>query len=147
MDNKKELESSQPRQQLSTGTFRATLHQGPLPDPLTLEQYNNVVPNAAERIVTVFEEQARHRHEIEKMQMADVQERTAIERTYADSETKLAKRGLWCAFLLSILFLAGGVYLISNSHEVLGTIFGGAGAAPLISTFIKDTRHHHGEGK
>ncbi len=147
MANKNRPKLPQMRQQVPVNTIRATVHKGPLPDPLTLEQYNKVLPKAAERIMAAFEEQTRHRHEIEKRQMDDVQERTAIERAYADSETRLAERGLICAFVLSVMFLIGGIYLIANSHEILGTIFGGTGAAPLISTFIKDTRHNHHDEK
>ena len=38
-------------------------HAGPLPPPDLLQSYEEVLPELADRIVTVAEEQARHRHE------------------------------------------------------------------------------------
>ncbi len=41
-------------------------HSGPLPDSHTLEEYNRIIPNGAERIMIVFEKQSDHRMELEK---------------------------------------------------------------------------------
>ena len=41
------------------------LHQGPLPHPAVLKQYNDVVPGAAERIMRMAEQQAIHRQDLE----------------------------------------------------------------------------------
>jgi uncharacterized membrane protein len=38
---------------------------GPLPPPAILAQYDRVVPGAAERIITMAEEQSRHRRPME----------------------------------------------------------------------------------
>lgn len=43
----------------------AESHSGPLPAPKVLEQYDAIVPGAAERILLRFEEQANHRIELE----------------------------------------------------------------------------------
>lgn len=40
-------------------------HSGPLPDPATLAAYEHVLPGAAERIFLRFEEQSRHRMQME----------------------------------------------------------------------------------
>ena len=37
-----------------------------MPPPDLLRSYNNVLPGGAEYIVTMVEEEARHRHEIER---------------------------------------------------------------------------------
>ena len=50
------------RSELSVTRF----HSGPLPAPQTLAEYNHVVPNGAERIMTMAEEQARHRQGMER---------------------------------------------------------------------------------
>lgn len=39
---------------------------GPLPSPETLYQYNQIVPNAAERILAMAEKEIEHRHKIDK---------------------------------------------------------------------------------
>jgi len=49
---------------------------GPLPHPDTLKRYNDIVPDAAERIIGMAERQATHRQELEKIAMqAEIQER------------------------------------------------------------------------
>ena len=126
----------------------AMIHHGPLPDPLTLEQYNKTVPGAAERIIQIFEAQANHRMAMENEQIKDMQNRTAIEQTYAESETKIAEQGVWFAFIISLIAIIGGLYMIIFAgHEYIGTIFSCAGLAPLIGNFINGTKSHHNESK
>jgi uncharacterized membrane protein len=40
--------------------------QGPLPPPQILKQYDDIVPGCAERIISQFESQVKHRQELEK---------------------------------------------------------------------------------
>lgn len=42
-------------------------HSGPIPDPMTLERYDQILPGAAERIIKMAEDQSTHRREIEKI--------------------------------------------------------------------------------
>ena len=44
-----------------TEHLQSSLFAGPLPPPEILEQYNRLVPDAAERILTMAETQAAHR--------------------------------------------------------------------------------------
>ena len=46
---------------------QSSLFAGPLPPPEILKQYNQLVPDAAERILTMAETQAVHRRGIERM--------------------------------------------------------------------------------
>lgn len=41
------------------------VHQGPIPDPESLARYDSIVPGAAERIISMAEKEAKHRHSIE----------------------------------------------------------------------------------
>ena len=41
-------------------------HYGPLPPPSDLQEYDNVVPGAAERIIRMAENQSEHRRELER---------------------------------------------------------------------------------
>ena len=41
------------------------IHMGPLPDPNTLAEYNNIIPNGAERIMAMAEKQSDHRMKME----------------------------------------------------------------------------------
>lgn len=44
-----------------------THHSGPLPHPETLAQYEEIIPNGAERIMAMAEKQSAHRIELESM--------------------------------------------------------------------------------
>jgi|SRR5215207_8289021 len=41
-------------------------YQGPLPDPITLREYENTLPGLADRIVTRMEQESNHRHATER---------------------------------------------------------------------------------
>ncbi len=51
---------------ISIVAMSAKSHRGPLPDSQTLKEYNEIIPNGADRIMTVFEKQSSHRMEVEK---------------------------------------------------------------------------------
>lgn len=139
---------SKKTQPMTVQHIETTIHHGPLPDPTTLNQYDNVVPGAAELIVRMFEEQAKHRMDIEKKQIEDMQNRTAIEKTYASSESFIAILGVLFAFIISLITLLGGLYMIVFAgHEYIGTIFSGAGLTPLIGIFINGTKTSHNSSK
>ena len=140
--------SQSPDQKLGIHEIKATVHKGPLPDPYTFEQYDKVVPGAADRILTKFEQQVDHRLDMQRRQAEDMQAKTAIEKEYADSETKIALYGVIFAFVISLVSIACGAYMIiATDHEILGTLFSGAGLAPLVGNFLRDTRSHHNDAK
>ena len=49
-----------------SSTLEIKQFSGPLPPPQILQEYNRVVPGAAERLLVMAEEQARHRRELER---------------------------------------------------------------------------------
>lgn len=46
-----------------TGRMQRYVHQGPLPDPVTLANYEKLMPGLAERVVRMAEKEQEHRHE------------------------------------------------------------------------------------
>jgi uncharacterized membrane protein len=84
---------------------------GPLPHPQLLSQYNELIPNGAERIVALTEREARHRQSLEA-------------------------RGQLFAFVLAMVSLVGGIGLIAigASVEVLVPLL--AAIAGLGGMFI-----------
>ena len=44
-------------------------HSGPLPDPVTLKSYNEIIPNGAERIMNMAEKQQSHSMDMERTAM------------------------------------------------------------------------------
>lgn len=55
------------KQNNKTQITKVQTWQGPLPPPEDLQKYNMVVPGAAERILTMAEEEMKHRHNRENM--------------------------------------------------------------------------------
>ena len=110
-----------------------------------------MLPGASERIMAMCKQEAKHRHSMDKEQitiqnrkMDDAQKHTDIEKKYADSETNIVMFGVIFAFVISLIIIAGGMYMIIDTdHFIVGTLFSGVGIAPLIGSFIQGTRTNH----
>jgi uncharacterized membrane protein len=78
---------------------------GPLPPPAALEQFERSSPGAAGRILDMAEREEDHRH--------------AQEQAMLDSDVAARTRGQWMAFLVALVIIAGGIWLIykANSWE------------------------------
>jgi uncharacterized membrane protein len=100
-------------------------HRGPLPRPQDLQEYDNVVPGAAERIIRMAEKQSTHRQE--------------LERKVVFGDSRRAFCGLWVGGFVVLCVLAGAVYLIDRGHDVAGAIIAGIDVVGLVSVFIYGT--------
>lgn len=115
-------EVSANRQQVSVSEYR---HSGPIPDPMTLEGYNNIVPGAADRIIKMAEEQSSHRR--------------ALELVAIKSRSRDSLLGIIFGFLLALATIFAGTYVILEGFIWGGTILGSAGLVGLVSVFIYGT--------
>ena len=98
-----------------TGTI---FHSGPLPDPATMEYYNKLIPDAAERLLTLVETQAAHRQARE-----------------ANEDKLKSRNSLWgmiLAFLLGLTSIVGGVAAIVLANPLAGVAVSGLGIAGLV---------------
>ena len=95
---------------------------GPLPPPTIMEQYEMIVPGAAERILKMAEDQSRHRQTIEKRVI------------YSDTRNSLL--GLIFALVLGVVVIVCSIYLVVNGKQIAGTIVSGAYLVSLVSVFI-----------
>lgn len=98
---------------------------GPLPDPEALEQYDRIVPNGAERIMQMAENQAAHSHEMERSSLAaniDVHK----------SMVSLQRSGQVAAVLVVVVGLSLATYAALNGHDW----FGGAVATGCIGGIV-----------
>src|SRR5512141_960505 len=68
-------------------------HTSPLPDAATLDAYARLLPNGADRVMTLVERQTEHRHQKES------------------ADTRQATRGHWMAFTLAFALSGVGFYL------------------------------------
>jgi uncharacterized membrane protein len=97
--------------------------RGPVPPPAVLAEYNNAVPNGAERILTMAENQSKHRQEIEKEVISN--------------RIKIEARGQLYAFIIAIVFGVIAGALVYNGNEISGSVFGALTLGSLVTAFIK----------
>lgn len=110
---------------VTTREIRAASFQGPLPPPEILEQYNQIVPGLAARIVTMAEQQSAHRQD--------------LERTVIRKDVELARRGQLMAFAIGVVALVGGFTLVALGRDAAGvtSILGAVGALAGVFIFGK----------
>jgi uncharacterized membrane protein len=103
-------------------TYHAQRFSGPLPHPDILEQYDKVVPGAAERILSKFEAQTEHRIKIEGQVVFTSNLKEIL--------------GLTAAFVITLVALVGGIYTALQGKPLLGGSLSFAGLAMIVGAFI-----------
>ena len=103
----KPIPNSQPLTEVSETKITATF-SGPLPPPNILAGYDQVLPGAADRIITMAEKQLVHRQ--------------SLETVIVHSNISHEKLGMWFAFIITCALVLFGAYLISQGKEVAGYI-------------------------
>ncbi len=105
---------------------QTTIHSGPLPHPETLQKYNEIIPNGAERIMIMAEKQQNHRIEIEKIAIS--------------GQVHESKMGQRFAFIMGMTGLSMGFICIIMGQGFYGAVFIGGTLVSLVSVFIIGTR-------
>lgn len=112
---------------------------GVLPPPEVLKRYEDIVPGAASRILEAVEQEQRRRQNRERQ--AREQETLALE-TAQEAQVKSA-RWRFISFLviyaLSILGIAGGIYIILVGHQWWGLALCIAYIAAMLAAFVFST--------
>lgn len=98
-------------------------HSGPLPDSQTLREYNEIIPNGADRIMTVFEQQAAHR--------------MGMENYVIKEQLRQSNLGQIFALTIGIVALICATFCIYSGYEWGGSILGAGGITGLVVAFIK----------
>jgi uncharacterized membrane protein len=98
------------------------LRAGPLPDPAILREYDELVPGAADRIISMAEQQSEHRRRLEAMVV-----RAGIRRAYA---------GATFGLILGMTSIGGGIYLAATGHDLTGFGLVITAVAGLAGVFI-----------
>lgn len=95
---------------------------GPLPPPAMLVQYNDAVPNAAERIIAMAERQSAHREELEKQVIkANIRSQTM---------------GSIFGFIIGMTAILSGAYLIRIGKDAMGLASIIGSLVALVGVFI-----------
>ncbi len=101
-------------------------YSGPIPPPIILEQYEKIIPGAAERILKMAEQQASHRQSLEKRVIAH--------------DTQNATLGILCALLITVGFLVLAGFAIYSGQSLAASIISAISITGLVGTFIYGTR-------
>ncbi|UCH97210.1 MAG: DUF2335 domain-containing protein [Candidatus Aminicenantes bacterium] len=97
-------------------------YQGPLPPPETLKEYNEILPDAAERIFSMAEKEQQHHHNTEKK--------------LVDHEIKKTNKGQNFAFFTALIGIVGAVVCAFLGQVVIGSVVGGSTLVSLVSSFL-----------
>ena len=109
------------------------IHQGPLPHPSILKQYNEVVPDAAERIIAMAEAQAKHRQDLEARVI------------HTDNLKSLL--GTMFGFVIALVGFGGGLYAAFSGQPFWGGAVSIGTLASVVIAFIYGTRYQGRELK
>ena len=122
----------------NAGGVRFSSFQGPLPPPDILRQYNDVIPDLAERIVRMTEMEQIHRHECDNRDLS-VKERLAEQAIKeSQSEIWITRIGQAVGCLLSIGSLAFAVHLALHGQPwQIVTTFAAVPSAALIYAAVR----------
>ena len=117
-----------PTQEEQKATRKLTVAQsqsffsGPIPQPLMLKQYEEILPGSAERIFAMAEKEAEH---IRLMDAAVL-----------DAQKGDNRRGQWLAFGVCTLMAAVGITALILNHPVTASIVCGSTLTGLVAVFI-----------
>jgi uncharacterized membrane protein len=95
---------------------------GPLPHPEALERFDALVPGAANRIITMAENDAKH---LQNMEVA-----------HSNLQHSERRLGQVFAFFIAIAALSASAFLGYTGHEVTASIVGGTTVLGLVTAFI-----------
>lgn len=121
-DDTEEQKRAHIRDLVSGISISRQFYSAPLPPPDDLRAYNDAVPNGAERILTMAENQSAHRIEIESK---------AISAQIEDS-----KRGQIFGLIVAIVFAVASVWLALQGHDTVASILGGSTIVGLVTVFV-----------
>lgn len=109
------------------------IYQGDLPHPDILKGYNELYPEAAQKIIDNG--------------IAETEHRRSMERRYLQGQINDKKLGQTLGFIIAVLIISGGVYLIMNDHQITGTIMTGISAIGVIGLFTGNSNQNNKETK
>jgi uncharacterized membrane protein len=113
-----ENQAIQRSQLVAVSQYRA----GILPPPDELERYEQIEPGITNRLLQTFEDQVKHRIDIEK--------------TVIEGDSKRANRGQVFAFIIVMVVLGISVFLMMNGYSISGLVSLFVGVGSLASIFI-----------
>ena len=122
---------STPSSAILRSTSVTTSFKGPIPPPIILAQYEEVVPGSAERLLAMVESQSAHRQ--------------ALEKTVVNGDSKRAYLGLAAGFIVALAVVSGGGFLVYNGHDWAGASIITTVVVGLVGVFVYGTQTRKAE--
>lgn len=97
------------------------IYQGDMPHPDILKGYNKLYPKAAEMIIQNGIRESEHRRKMEEK--------------YLTGNIHSHQLGQILGFIVALVIVAGGVFLIYKDHPITGSILSGTTAIGVIGLF------------
>ena len=114
---------SEPKKTELLKFFSLTIsHSGPLPSPETLQKYDGIIKDGAERIMVMAEKQQAHRMNLESMSVSE--------------QLSQSKRGQIFGLIIGLVAILAGTACILMGYEWPGAVIGGGGITGLVSVFV-----------
>jgi uncharacterized membrane protein len=110
------------KNQVQVSSSQSIMYRGPLPTSGEFKGYEQVLPGAANRILTIAEKESEHRHDIEK------------------DELKIKGRGQIFALLISIISLGAVGFSIYFNQPIASIAPAIIAITGLASIFINKSR-------
>lgn len=101
-------------------------HQGPIPSPEDIALYNQHIPNGADRIMSMAEEQSKHRMKLEGVVI--------------NSQQKQSERGQVFGLIIGIFGITLGSIVTLLGHDWVGGGIAGTTVISLVYAFITGKR-------
>ena len=101
---------------------RTQLFKGPIPPPQVLQQYEHIVPGAAERILKMAETQSKHRQ--------------TMERNIVNANISNEKKGLVFGFSIGLFAIIVGLICTLLGQPLPASFIGGGGVIGLVVVFV-----------
>ncbi|MCK4027398.1 DUF2335 domain-containing protein [Streptococcus suis] len=103
--------------------FESMTYSGPIPHPQLLKEFNDVIPNGADRIMTMAEKQSGHR--------------IILEEKVVNANNRDSFLGVVFAGVIALLIVLGAIFLIYNNKDIQGFSLLIGTSVAYISVFLK----------
>lgn len=104
-------------------------YSGPVPPPEIMEKLDQILPGSAERVFIMAEKE--QNAIIEDRKQTQDREDRQVKNAHSESLT-----ALWMAFIICLVFVGCGTYLVMNGHEKTGLGLLGTTLVGIISSFL-----------
>ena len=101
------------------------MYSGPIPHPNMLREFNDIIPDGADRIMKMTENQSNHRQRMEDKVIS--------------AKNRDSLLGILFAGAIGLLGIGGTIFLMYSGQTVEGVLLGGGTLGSLVGVYLKGT--------